>query len=407
MKNRIVNHSLKMLFRNLKSYLLLSVTIVLSFTVLLIYLIYVDSNTYNTYKEIFASDENISIVYDGTSMNSKKINTLSDMISSNIEDAYYYTYFSTAVTDKRLDNLNLSVTFIPDGNRPVYREITVGDYNSTKKVNLIQGIEEFDLKDNEAVISESYYLALGKKELPFYTEIPIENINGENMYYSIKVVGIVENFENYNEEIYYNDNGQLTGTGKIYVSMDLIDNYDLNDIVISNFNIFIYSDEGELIEDYAKQLDLVSHNTKSAQIEARKAIQLQKQTKIFVTIMLLVILGVNMFSSLANVISKREFEIGVKRALGASKRDIIIQFLIESITIMVIDFIVSISLSADLFICYKWIYEKMNQVNWIVDISSYSVIMYLICCSSITILFSFILAYNATQVEVIDQLKGK
>ena len=48
-----INHSILMVRRNLKSYLLLSVTILLSFTFLLGYFVYSDSEIYNRYKEYF------------------------------------------------------------------------------------------------------------------------------------------------------------------------------------------------------------------------------------------------------------------------------------------------------------------------------------------------------------------
>lgn len=48
-------HAGKMVGRTLKSYALLSVTIVLTFSLFLGYLLYTDSSAYNEYKEIFAT----------------------------------------------------------------------------------------------------------------------------------------------------------------------------------------------------------------------------------------------------------------------------------------------------------------------------------------------------------------
>lgn len=56
---RSVAHASKMMLRNRKSYALLSVTIVLSFSVLLCYLGFVDSGTYHDYKEVFAVPGNV------------------------------------------------------------------------------------------------------------------------------------------------------------------------------------------------------------------------------------------------------------------------------------------------------------------------------------------------------------
>ncbi|MCD7760831.1 MAG: hypothetical protein LUH16_03530, partial [Clostridiales bacterium] len=52
-------HAFTMLRRNRRSYLLLSVTIVLSFALLLGYLFYMDTASYNKYKYIFAMNEEL------------------------------------------------------------------------------------------------------------------------------------------------------------------------------------------------------------------------------------------------------------------------------------------------------------------------------------------------------------
>ncbi len=53
---KVTAHAVKMVGRNKRSYALLSVTIVLSFTLLLGYLCFVDSQHYNRYKQTFSFD---------------------------------------------------------------------------------------------------------------------------------------------------------------------------------------------------------------------------------------------------------------------------------------------------------------------------------------------------------------
>ena len=61
---RILFHAGSMAVKEIRSYALLSVTIVLSFSLLLGYLLWTDSSLYNTYKELFSQDRNIVAVSD-------------------------------------------------------------------------------------------------------------------------------------------------------------------------------------------------------------------------------------------------------------------------------------------------------------------------------------------------------
>ena len=60
----ILRHAVTMVGRTLKSYALLSVTIVLSFSLLLGYLVFTDSTLYNRYKEEFSANREMIYVSD-------------------------------------------------------------------------------------------------------------------------------------------------------------------------------------------------------------------------------------------------------------------------------------------------------------------------------------------------------
>ena len=55
-------NALKMLRKNIRSYVFLSVTIILSLSALLVYLVYTDSALFNEYKEIFKVSSKIAIL---------------------------------------------------------------------------------------------------------------------------------------------------------------------------------------------------------------------------------------------------------------------------------------------------------------------------------------------------------
>ncbi len=91
----VLAHSAVMVIRNLRSYALLSVTITMSFALLLGYLVYQDSELHHKYKAELIRDPNVAHLQDGSQSEAKlallrkKVNTL--------EETYSYVIFSTQV----------------------------------------------------------------------------------------------------------------------------------------------------------------------------------------------------------------------------------------------------------------------------------------------------------------------
>lgn len=119
----------------------------------------------------------------------------------------------------------------------------------------------------------------------------------------------------------------------------------------------------------------------------------------------MLILGINLFSSFSNALSGRQFEIGVKQAIGASPWNITLQFLLESLMLMIGNTIISVIIVSDILIIYKFTQRAFCGYNWIVYVSPYSMAMYAVCCFSITVLYSGLFAYKSSKVEIIKHLK--
>lgn len=75
--------------------------------------------------------------------------------------------------------------------------------------------------------------------------------------------------------------------------------------------------------------------------------------------------------------------------------------------VMLVNLLLSVALVADVLIIYKIARFWIRQEQWIVSISPYSVAMFGVCSVCVTILFSTIFAYMATQVEIGKQLKAE
>jgi ABC-type antimicrobial peptide transport system permease subunit len=104
-------------------------------------------------------------------------------------------------------------------------------------------------------------------------------------------------------------------------------------------------------------------------------------------------------------LQERRYEIGVKRALGAGKMHIVRQFLYESLCVLLFDTLLSATLVIDLMVGYKSYQAFVLEKEWIIFISPYSVIMFLVCSLSLSVVFSLIFAFQSMQVEIISNLR--
>jgi len=126
-----------------------------------------------------------------------------------------------------------------------------------------------------------------------------------------------------------------------------------------------------------------------------------------------VILGINLYGGFSNVLERRRFEVGIKRALGASKWDIIGQFMWESLLLMLCNIFVTVVVVFNGFLIYKYIYEaawgfeNFSHTLWTIYLNGTSIGMFAIVTLALTLLFSGIFAVKATQVTVVDYLKAE
>ena len=176
----------------------------------------------------------------------------------------------------------------------------------------------------------------------------------------------------------------------------------------------MYSDSPEEMAAFAEKLDFVGAFDARciAQNQAIEKIQTSNQTKAIIAAALLLLLGINLYSSFTNALNDRKFEIGVKRAVGASAWAIVRQFMYESILVMVVNILISIAVVADVFLVYKLYLlclpaDQGQWRDWTIWCSSYSIGMFAACAVALTVVFSLIFAYKSTQVQVVDYLKAE
>lgn len=424
---RILRHAITMVRRTIRSYGLLSVTIVLSFTLLLGFLGYMDTSLYNEYKGVFMVNRGTIKVadeipdtrrFDALLQKSKEIpGTLSYVVrSANL-------LFTDAKVETSEGNLlppqTLQVFFLPGHVWQFFQHL-----EEPLEVQWLDGTQhrEIGLKPGEAILDTGTFRALGldKLENPIYT-FRLHNGTGESVVCSVKITGLVD----YPEPYFIRKDGVLTYNpdylgAELILLLDDSLNQALKDAKIetSRYAIF-YTENPKALDTLAKEVGIDiprDHAMYRIQDEAMEKIQTQKRTKALLAGVLLLLLGVNLYSSFTNALNDRKYEIGVKRAIGASRFSIVRQFLYEGLLVMTVNILVSIAIVVDLGLLLKIVMEARfandsfyiyKYWDYILYLSPYSAAMFGICAISLTVVFSLIFAYKSTQVEIVDYLKAE
>lgn len=436
----VVRHAFQMVGRTWKSYALLSVTIVLSFSLLLGYLTFSDSTIYNEYKELFSyrRQDLQFYIYDP---DVAEVQLLVDNLSAMDDTAYYLAYYFYVgslgtkyelQSDQTAGGQSLSpapeirALILPDHSWP---EGVPSYLFEDQRQDIVwldgKAHADFTLAKDQVIVTEALYqmLQMDQQEEPVFhlnlqygQKIPLQvvgytkeytcamwekerveypNVADMNLFQLLLSNKFIDYAQFYNEEYYDGKPGQQ------YMQQ-----------VIGLF-LQVYSETPEAVVSLIESIGGDNYDfIYERQNEALDEIRPQKQVKAIITCALLLLLGINLYSSFTNAMNDRKYEIGVKRAVGASAWSIVRQFLYESVIVMAANILLSISLVADVAVIYKYIVEHTPDENgvypdFILYISPYSAAMFGICAVSLTVVFSLIFAYKSTRVEIVQYLKAE
>ena len=399
------SHACKMVIRNFHSYAMLSITIVFSFAILLGYLAFTDSNLYNEYKEIFSSPREIVMAY--TYDKAGEIDVLIGQVDDQVPGTTSYRYIEVSSLLSQYDSVRANVTILPNHATVVYRDISDEKIleNYTKNVSIVQG-DGFPLSGNKSIINESFFRSISpNSELPIKLNIPIRLSNGNQIVWETEVVGVCKDIGE--EPLYYDKDGHLTGDIQIYVSQSLLGGTTLDSLSAIKSVVLFNSPDPEMVAAHTQNFDLVLHAVCLAQNKATEKMRIQTETKFTIAVVLYVLLSINLFGCFSNALSERQFEIGVKRAIGASPISIIGQFLMESLIVMLCNTLLAVVITVDALAIYKLYQYFALGTTWIVSVSIHSLLMFVVCSLGLTLVFSLFFAYRATRVEIVKYLKAE
>lgn len=404
-------HAVQMVRKNLKNYALLSVTVVLSFSGLLAYLMYTDSSLYNNYKEILSRDSHVIYISNTANDRSKEWALLDALSEQGLQSSYIrQQIFSRSAALDETYLVSNTVFVIPSHVWGIYEAGNTRPY----EVTWLDGRTETDISlgMNEIVIPRGLYQLLGmdQKDTPVY-ELWLQaesSSSSGDVYFPVEctVTGLIE--DNGEIDWYTTSIGQQIATFPVYVSQTTVEVVSGNaEPTYTVRDLLLYTSDPAAAVQRIDQLGLDHVNTYSLQQNAYRELQLRSQTKAIIALALFILLTINLYGCFMNTLERRKFEVGVKRAIGASGGAIMGQFLLEGIIVMLCNLLLSVVLVVDGFLVYKYIWQRINGEPWTITLSGASIGMFVGVGICLTLLFSALFAYKSTQVEVIQQLKAE
>jgi putative ABC transport system permease protein len=146
-----------------------------------------------------------------------------------------------------------------------------------------------------------------------------------------------------------------------------------------------------------------------APIQILRAAEAQQRTWNFLLITIaslsLVVGGIGIMNIMLATVTERTREVGIRRALGAKRRHIILQFLIETTVITLAGGLLGVGLGVGVSMALPWAMSLVSSNSYPTKVTAWSVLGSFIISGGIGIGFGLYPAYTAAQMNPIEALR--
>jgi putative ABC transport system permease protein len=272
-----------------------------------------------------------------------------------------------------------------------------------------RGINEEDVKSMSRVVVLGYKLSrdLFGDDDPIGKTIRIRKLN-------LRVVGILEEkggqiFQTFDDYAYI----PVTTTQKLLMGVDYINailvkakSEKLIDAVVDNARLIlreqhgIYNPEGDLSKDDFKVMSQVETANMLTQITGILTAFLSS-----IAAIALVVGGIGIMNIMLVSVTERTREIGLRKAVGARNKDIMRQFLIESVTLTLLGGIIGFVFGTLFSLVSTFVLSKFLNTNWGFVIPFGAVVLAFGVATVIGLVFGIYPAKKAAKLNPIEALR--
>ena len=270
-------------------------------------------------------------------------------------------------------------------------------------------INDDDIKGMARVVVLGYKLAkdLFEEDDPINKTISIKNLN-------LKVVGVLEEkggqiFQTFDDYAYI----PVTTVQKLMLGIDYVnailvkakDEKSIDQVVESARLILrdrhkIYNPEGDLAKDDFKVMSQVEMADMLKQITGVLTAFLSS-----IAAIALVVGGIGIMNIMLVSVTERTREIGLRKAVGARNKDIMKQFLIESVTLTLFGGILGFIFGISVSLASTFAMSKLLNTNWVFAIPFGAVVLAFGVATAIGLIFGIYPAKKAAKLNPIEALR--
>lgn len=293
------------------------------------------------------------------------------------------------------DFLNYEIYYVPD-------KMQMFCWDDTEEIKVHGKDSKINLEKNEVYVCKALYKYLKKdNQGTKYIDIPIKYNNSQ---YETRRYYVKDWFEMNNNNITYNlQTHQIEGRAFILVPQSSLGEKKID---AENSVEIIYTNNISEVLSILSTFGMKYNAPYEWEQVANENRQLQIYVKMIVAIVLYVLLGINVYSSFANTLNKRKYEIGIRKSMGATNKDIIMQFFFESMCIMMMTIVVSVACISWIAGTYKLLMFFWTEQEVVLQVSKFSIIIFGLSSIFLSVYFSLIFAIQANKTKIILYLKG-
>jgi putative ABC transport system permease protein len=139
--------------------------------------------------------------------------------------------------------------------------------------------------------------------------------------------------------------------------------------------------------------------------EAERARDRYKMLLVLIASISLVVGGIGIMNIMLATVTERTREIGIRRALGAKRRDIVYQFMIEAIAQTTLGGVLGVTLGLAIVFVVPWAAETFFAVNLPASLHKLSIVLSLAVSVGVGVLFGSYPAMRAADLDPIEALR--
>lgn len=377
---------------------MLSVTLVFTISMIIGALLVIDTMLLNQYKYYLRFPDNLAQILHTDDFTKIFVDLIEE---ENLVVQWYQKDVSLEQYRSEKQNVESTYTYIPFQ----FQESLFIENQVPQKMKLVEGrmfyYEDFIEEQNIVIIDKStaklFYEESAINQNIFLTMSDKEN--EEEYLKEYKIVGIVD-------DLIYSDHVSRQNDVTTYYTRFYLPYRENQDATITTHYSTIISDDIQRISMMAdtNRIELTSS------YKMNKLLLIEKVKNAWMKLILVavisVILFINLFGVLKNIVKERYPEMGLLQAIGVEKKDILLQLLIELIILIAKNIVISIAIIGNIALVIKGIVLLLFGKEIIFYLDSLSIGLIIVVILLQMIAYPLLQLFFALQVDVLKQIRN-